>query len=186
MKYYLLLLLLFFVRKMLDQVRSRRHADALTQRGAVRVRDLGLIGFWLAHLSFFILVPLELWLRKPPFIPALGIPMLALFTNALCLRWWATHLLAANWTSQIAVNSDFQPVTCGPYRLVRHPNYLAMTVELVALSLVYPTFVSAAIVATLTISAVILRIHREEETLFQVPAYRTAMAGKARLIPGIY
>lgn len=186
MKYYLLLLAAFLVRKVIDQVRSRRHARALAQRGAAPRRDCGLIGFWLAHLAFFILVPLELWLRRPPFVPALGIPMLAVFAGALLLRWWSTHLLAANWTSQIAVRAEFQPVTRGPYRLIRHPNYLAMTLELVALALVYPTFASAAIVATLTIAAVLIRIHREEELLLQVPAYRAAMENKPRLIPGIY
>lgn len=186
MKYYLLLLAAFLVRKIFDQVRSRRHATALAHSGAVRRGDRGLIGFWLAHLAFFILVPLELYVRRPPFVPALGIPMLVLFAAALLLRWWSVRLLAANWTSRIAVSSDFHPVTRGPYRLIRHPNYLAMTVELVALALVYPTFVSAAIVAALTIVAVLIRIHREEEALFQVPAYRAAMENRARLIPGIY
>jgi methyltransferase len=186
MKYYLLLLAAFLVRKIVDQLRSRRHARALALHGAVRQPDRGLIGFWLAHLVFFIVVPLELCLRRPPFVPALGIPMLTLFVSAFLLRWWSTHLLAANWTSHIVMSSDFQPVTHGPYRLIRHPNYLAMTVELVALAMVYPTFMSAAIVATLTIPAVLARIHREEEVLFEIPTYRTAMEHKARLVPGIY
>ena len=63
---------------------------------------------------------------------------------------------------------------------------LAMTVELVTLSLVYPTCTSAAVVGVLTIAAVVTRINREEDALFQLPAYRAAMEDKARLIPGIY
>jgi methyltransferase len=184
--YYLLLLASFLLRKIIDQVRSRRNAQALQRRGAVIERDRALSLLWLAHLAFFLLVPLELVLRKPQFIPALGLPMLGLFAIAMLLRWWSTRLLAANWTSQVAIAVDMKPVTRGPYRWIRHPNYLAMAVELMSLSLVYPTWASAAIVGALTIAAVVVRIRREEEALFQLPAYRAAMEKKARLIPGIY
>ena len=44
----------------------------------------------------------------------------------------------------------------------------------------------AAVVAVLNLVAVVKRIRAEEEVLFQVPAYRAAMANKARLVPGIY
>src|SRR6202035_204079 len=98
MEYYVLLLVAFLLRKIVNQVRSRRHAQALALRGAQRQPDRGLVGLWMAHLAFFVLVPLDLYLRRPPFIPALGITMLGLFAVAFVLRWWSTRLLAANWT----------------------------------------------------------------------------------------
>lgn len=185
-RYYFLLLGLFLIRKISDQVRSRRNARALALRGGRPMRDAALVLLWLAHLAFFILVPLELVLFDRQFIPSLGLPMLGLFAMAAALRWWSTALLAESWSSQVAVPADMKPVTCGPYRWIRHPNYLAMTIELIALSLVYPTFLSATVVAVLAITAVTVRIRCEERALFQVPAYREAMAQKARLIPGIY
>lgn len=186
MKYYFALLGVFFIRKMADQVRSRRHAQALAARGIVPTRDRALKLFWLTHVAFFVLVPLELLLLKRRFIPALGIPMLGVFSMALVLRWWTIRLLADHWTSQVAVPQDLQPVTRGPYRWIRHPNYLAMWLELVALSLVYGTYWSAAVVAVLACLTVVTRIRREEEALFQIAAYRAAMEQKARLIPGVY
>lgn len=186
MKYYLLLLAAFLIRKVLDQLRSRRNARELERRGALTHRDRTLVLLWLAHLAFFLLVPLELFVRRPRFVPALGIPMLALFVIAFLLRWWSTRLLAANWTSRVAVARNLEPVTRGPYRWIRHPNYLAMTLELLSLALFYPTFLSATVVAALTVAAVRTRIRREEEVLFELPAYRAAMENKARLIPGIY
>lgn len=186
MWYYFLLLALFLARKIFDQVRSRRNARALAERGGPPTRDATLVLFWITHLAFFIFVPLELVLLRRRFIPALGLPMLVLFVAALFLRWWSTHLLAGNWTSQVAVPTDMQPVTRGPYRWIRHPNYLAMTLELIALPLVFPTFLSASVVGVLVIISVVLRIRREERALFEVPAYRAAMAHKARLVPGVY
>jgi methyltransferase len=184
--YYFLLLALFLARKIWDQVRSRRNARALAERGGQPARDAALVLFWITHLAFFILVPMELVLLCRQFIPALGLPMLALFVVAMLLRWWSTHLLAGHWTSQVAVPVDMEPVTRGPYRWIRHPNYLAMTMELIALSLVYTTYLSASVVAAFAIISVVVRIRREEQSLFQLPAYRAAMAQKARLIPGIY
>src|SRR5262249_13612203 len=99
---------------------------------------------------------------------------------------WATSLLKEQWSSKVVVPEDLQPVTSGPYRVVRHPNYLAVSLELLAAGLMYSAFLSAAIVAMLNLYAIVRRIHAEEEVLFQIPAYRTAMANKARLIPGIY
>ena len=46
--------------------------------------------------------------------------------------------------------------------------------------------VSTIVVGVLNLYAIIKRIHAEEEVLFQLPAYRSALADRARLIPGIY
>ena len=50
----------------------------------------------------------------------------------------------------------------------------------------YSAYLSTVVVAGLNLFAIVKRIHAEEAVLFQVPAYKAAMADKARLIPGIY
>jgi methyltransferase len=86
----------------------------------------------------------------------------------------------------VVVPADLQPVSSGPYRVVRHPNYLAVSIELLAAGSIYSAFLSTIVVGVLNLYAIVKRIHTEEEVLFQVPAYGSAMANKARLIPGIY
>jgi methyltransferase len=114
-----------------------------------------------------------------------GLPI-QVFLLAGLLRWRATSLLKEQWNSTVIVPADLQPVTSGPYRVMRHPNYLAVSLELLAAGLIYSAFLSTAVVGVLHLYAVIKRIHTEEEVLFQIPAYRAAMTNKARLIPGIY
>jgi methyltransferase len=138
------------------------------------------------HVAFFVLTPLEILLLDRRFLPALGLPMIGLFLLAMLLRWWATSLLKEQWSSRVVVPEDLEPVTSGPYRVLRHPNYLAVSVELLAAGLIYSAFLSTAVVGVLHCCAIVQRIHTEEEVLFQIPAYRTAMAHKPRLIPGIY
>jgi methyltransferase len=187
MLYYFLFLGLFAARKVLDQWRSWRNVRRLQeQRQIVPSRDRAFPWMLLAHVSFFVLTPLEVVLLHQEFMPVLGIPMIGLFLLAGLLRWWATSLLKGQWSSQVVVPEDLQPVTSGPYRLVRHPNYLAVSLELLAAGLMYSAFLSTAVVAVLNLYAIVKRIHTEEEALFQVPSYRSTMANKARLIPGIY
>jgi len=187
MLYYFLFLGLFAARKVLDQVQSKRNIRRLReQRQVLPSKDRAFPWMLLAHSAFFVLTPLEVVLLHREFLPALGIPMIGLFTLAVLLRWWATSLLREQWNSMVVVPQDLRPVTCGPYRVVRHPNYLAVSLELLAAGLMYSAFLSTAVVAVLNFYAIVKRIRTEEEALFKVPAYRTAMADKARLIPGIY
>jgi methyltransferase len=186
MIYYFLFLGLFALRKIVDQVRSKRNIRRLQQQQVLPSRDGALPWMLIAHIAFFVLTPLEVVLLSRPFLPALGIPMIVLFVLAALLRWWATALLGRQWCSKVMVPGDLQPVTTGPYRVVRHPNYLAVSVELLSAGLIYSAYLSTLVVGVLNLYAIIKRIHAEEEVLLQVPAYRSALADKARLIPGIY
>ena len=187
MLFYFIFLGCFAARKVLDQRRSRRNVRRLQeQRHILPTRDRALPWMLLTHVAFFVLTPLEVVLLDREFMPALGIPMIGLFLLAVLLRWWATSLLKEHWSSRVVVPEDLQPVTTGPYQMVRHPNYLAVSLELLAAGLMYSAFLSTAFVAVLNLCAIVKRIHTEEEVLFHIPAYRAAMADKARLIPGIY
>jgi methyltransferase len=186
MLYYFIFLALFAARKVLDQLRSRRNLRRLRGRRLLPGRDRAFPWMLVAHAAFFVLTPLEVVLLDRRFVPALGVPMIGLFLLAALLRWWATSLLKGQWSSEVAVPEDLRPVTSGPYRLARHPNYLAVSLELLAAGLIYSAFLSTAVVGVLNLYAVVKRIRAEEEVLFRVPAYRAAMADKARLIPGIY
>src|SRR5687768_11313206 len=141
---YFLLLLGFLLRKILDQRRSSRNLHLLRQRRTIPSRDRAMPWLFLTHVVFFALIPSEIVLLERGFIPWLGVPMMVLFVLAALLRWWSTRLLGAYWNSHITVPEDLQPVTHGPYRIIRHPNYLGMSVELISLSLIYSAFLSAS------------------------------------------
>lgn len=187
MIYYFLFLGLFALRKVVDQVRSKRNIRRLEQqRQILPSRDRAMLWMQITHIAFFVLTPLEVVFLNRTFSPALGIPMIFLFMLATLLRWWATRLLGRQWNSKVVVPSDLLPVTSGPYRVVRHPNYLAVSLELLSAGLIYSAYFSTIVVGLLNLYSIIKRIRVEEEVLLQVPAYRNALGDKARLVPGIY
>src|SRR5919202_1501336 len=160
MIYYFLFLGLFALRKVVDQVRSKRNIRRLEQqRHVLPSRDRALPWMLITHVAYLVLTPLEVVLLGRTFLPALGIPMIVLFVLAALLRWWATSLMGPQWNSEVVVPGDLRPVTSGPYRVVRHPNYLAVSLELLAAGLMYSAWLSTVVVTVLELGAVVKRIH---------------------------
>ncbi len=107
----------------------------------------------------------ELWLLDPAFVPALGWPMLALVVAAQALRWWCIRSLGHAWNSRIVVIPGFAPVTSGPYRIMRHPNYVAVVVEGFALPLIHTAAITAVVFTVVNAGLLTVRIHAEEAAL---------------------
>ncbi len=100
---------------------------------------------------------------RPRLAVALASVLAVLLAQAL--RWWAIAALGPRWSTRILVPPGALPVTAGPYRYFRHPNYLAVSVEVAALPLSVGAW-SVALAATLVNSALLgLRIPAEERAL---------------------
>jgi len=139
-----------------------------------------------AHLGLFLLPPLEIRLahRRPTGRAAAA--WLALLAAATGLRWWSIRSLGGSWNVRALVPDDLEPVTSGPYRFLRHPNYLALLAEFVALPMAGGAWLSAVGLSALNGAALAARIRAEEAQLERSAAYREAFSHKARLIPGIF
>jgi methyltransferase len=77
-------------------------------------------------------------------------------------------------------------VTTGPFRYVRHPNYAAVFLEMLALPLIHTAWITAAAGAIAHAGVLAQRLGTEERMLFANPDYRAAMAGKPRFVPGLF
>jgi methyltransferase len=99
------------------------------------------------------------------------------------LRRWVIRTLGTNWNVTAHVPPEGHIQTGGPYRYVRHPNYVAVALEFACL----PTAVGAipeAVVLSLANAAVMVpRIRAEERLLNAIPGYREAFRGVPRFIP---
>ena len=97
------------------------------------------------------------------------------------LRWWAVTTLGDRWSTRVIVVPRERPVTGGPYRFLRHPNYLAVILEMACLPLAWGMW-RLAILFTVG-NAVILwfRIREEERALG--PDWSQAFEGTGRFVP---
>ncbi len=137
----------------------------------------------LLHALWIAACPLEVWLLGRPFVPALAAAMLLLFAAAMALRYWVITTLGERWTTRIVVIPGAAPITAGPYRYLRHPNYLAVIVELLALPLIHGAWLTAGLAGLSNALVLRVRIAAEERALAGACDYDAAFAGQPRLLP---
>jgi methyltransferase len=137
------------------------------------------------HLGLFLLPPVEIVWRRGR--PGRGLTVwAALEAVATGLRWWSIGSLGGRWSVRAVVGPAFQPSQRGPYRWIRHPNYLALIIEFMALPMLGGAWASALVLSGLHAGAIARRIRAEERLLDVVPGYRQVFAGRARFLPGIF
>ena len=120
------------------------------------------------HAALLISCVGEVAVADRPFLPWLGWPMLALVFAAQGLRWWCITTLGRQWNTRVIVVPGLPLVATGPYRWLRHPNYLAVAVEVIALPMVHTAWVTAVVFSLANLALLAVRIPVEERALATV------------------
>lgn len=125
---YLATLAAVGAERIVELLISARHTRAALARGAVEAGAGHYPAIAAFHVLFIACCGGEAIVFGREFPPSLG--WIALFGAACAqaLRYWAVTTLGERWNTRIIVWPGAAPLTSGPYRLIRHPNYLAVTV----------------------------------------------------------
>ena len=143
---------------------SARHADALRARGAIEHGRGHFPLFVIVHTTLILGMVAEVaWLGARP--PALWPLWLAWFVAAQALRYAAIRALGTFWNVRVLVVPGAALVRSGPYRWLRHPNYVAVAIELVAAPMLFGAWRTAVVVTLLNAVALGVRIRCEEKAL---------------------
>ena len=97
---------------------------------------------------------------------------LGLFVMLQFGRVWVLRTLGDRWTTRIIIVPNAVPVTRGPFRLVRHPNYLIVAAELPCVSLALGLQWHAVLFGALNIAMLAWRIRSENAAFAAVSAGR--------------
>ena len=89
----------------------------------------------------------------------------AVVAAAQGLRWWSIRTLGRRWNTRIIVVPGLPLVTGGPYRFLRHPNYLAVALEVAALPVALGAWLTALAGSALNGALMARRIPCEEAAL---------------------
>ena len=179
---YLGFLALIGVERVAELVLSRRHAAALFARGAVEVGQRHYRVMAIFHTAFLVACGAEVLGSGRPFPGVWGGVALAVAVGAQGLRYWAIATLGERWNVRIVVLPEASPVVAGPYRWVRHPNYVAVVLEMAAVPLVHGAWATAVIFSLGNAILLSIRIRAEERALGST--YGHAFAETPRFLPG--
>jgi len=179
--WYLIFLALTGAERLAELLLSRRNARRAFACGALEAGARHFRWMVLVHALFLPACAAEVLLLRRPFPGAAGWAAFALALAAQALRWWAVASLGDRWNVRVIAVPGAPPVTRGPYRFVRHPNYLAVVVEMLCIPLAHGAWLCAAVFSVSNALLLRGRIRIEEEALGE--PYRRAFADVPRFVP---
>lgn len=183
---FISLLVLVGVERLVELGISRRNQRRLIAQGVQKIPEPHFRWLVLFHTVVLISAGAEVLFLHRPLIPALAITMTALFILSNLLRWWAIRVLAGLWNTGVMDSPRIGLVTSGPYRWIRHPNYVGVVMEVFSLPMIHTAWVTALVGTPLYLEILRHRIQIEDSILMADPAYQLAMGNKPRFFPRVF
>jgi methyltransferase len=162
---------------------SNRNARCAFAHGGIEVASGHYAVMVAFHTAFLISCTTESLLHAPALPRVLASVALAGEVAAQALRYWSVATLGENWNTRIIVPGR-ELETSGPYRYIRHPNYVAVALEIVCVPLIRGLVITAVIFSVGNTLLLVRRICLEERALGE--PYRRAFASHRRFIPRFY
>jgi methyltransferase len=166
---YTVLLLAVAAERLAELVVSQRHLRWARERGALESGQGHYPVMVVLHIALLVGCLVEVHALDRPFVAWLGWPMLAVVVVAQALRWWCIATLGPQWNTRVVVVPGLSLVDRGPYRWLRHPNYVAVVAEGVALPLVHDAWLTALVFTVLNAVLLSVRIPSENRLLAVAP-----------------
>lgn len=139
---------------------ARRNTRALLEGGGVEV-GRGHYPFMVAlHTAWLLAIPLTV-----PSEADVSVPLLIVFAILQGLRLWVLLSLGRYWTTRVITVPGAPLVRRGPYRFLRHPNYVVVAAEIAVLPLAFHAWAVAAVFSALNAALLAWRISLEDQVL---------------------
>lgn len=165
MMWYVLLIAAVACERVAELVVSKRNLAWSRTQGGIEFGAAHYPAMVILHTGLLVGCLAEVILSDRPFLPWLGWPMLAIVVAAQALRWWCITTLGQQWNTRVVVIPGASRVSGGPYRLLSHPNYVAVIAEGVALPLVHTAWITALVFTVLNGVLLATRITTENTAL---------------------
>jgi methyltransferase len=144
---------------------ARRHARLARERGG---REHGRAHYpvmVVLHVALLAGCLLETVLLRRPAWPGISEASVVVAVGCQALRWWCIRSLGTRWNTRVIVVPGDERVVRGPYRWLRHPNYVAVVVEGVALPLAHGAWLTATLFTLADAALLSVRLRCEERAL---------------------
>ena len=166
----LVLLPVVFIPMLVEARVAAKNERAQRARGGVEPKDDVYAIMQFAYPAVFLAMIGEGWWRSrnpgASFVPSISFAAgVMVFVLAKALKSWAIVSLGEAWTFRVIVRPGVPLVASGPYRWLRHPNYVAVVGELVSVALMSGARVSGPAGTVLFGALMLRRISVEERAL---------------------
>ena len=141
--YFITFISFLIIQRLTELYISKRNEKWLLSKGAIeygREHYPFMVGM---HTAFIFSLTAEYYFVDGPH--PLNYIFLTLFILLLAFKFWVLSSLGTYWNTKIYRVPGAGPVKKGPYKLLRHPNYVDVVCEIAIIPLVFHLYYTAAI-----------------------------------------
>ncbi|QIK54893.1 isoprenylcysteine carboxyl methyltransferase [Dysgonomonas sp. HDW5B] len=145
-----------------ELVLARSNERWLLQQGAVEYGKEHYPFMVALHASFFVSLIIEYTLTQTVYF---NVYLFILFLILIAFKAWIISSLGKFWNTKIYRVSNFPLINKGPYRYLKHPNYIVVIAEIAIIPLVFQLYYTAIIFTLLNAVMLAFRIKEENKAL---------------------
>ena len=175
---FYIVLAIVIVQRITELIIAKRNEKVMLAQGAYEVGASHYPYMVLLHVGFFMSLLIEVTYFKAYTLTHLV--FLILFVLLQIVRVWCIVSLGSFWNTKIIILRNAKVVSKGPYKYIRHPNYLVVCLEIALLPLMFGAYFTAVLFTILNLLMLSIRIPLEEEALKSATDYPVYMRGELR------
>lgn len=158
--YFIIFIVFFILQRLSELYIARKNEKWLLSQGAVQYGQNHYPFIVALHTLFIVSIITEYILRGQPLISWF---FLAIFIAVLLFKYWALSSLGKYWNTKIYRIPGVYPVKKGPYKFLKHPNYMQVVCEIAIIPLVFHLYYTAIIFTVLNAIMLTVRISVENK-----------------------
>lgn len=168
---FTVIIAIVILQRLIELVIARRNEKWMLHQGAFEAGARHYPLMVMMHIAFFLSLLLEISIGDRT-LSSFWLVLLTLFLIAQVARIWCLASLGKFWNTKIIILPGADVVKKGPYRFIRHPNYVIVTIELLVLPLLFSAYFTAIIFSLLNLWMLSVRIPAEEKALKKATNYK--------------
>jgi methyltransferase len=172
------------LQRIVELVIAKRNEKWMVSQGGIEVGQSHYRLMVTIHVLFFLVFMLEVSMLKKEASPIWPL-LFPLFIGTQIGRIWVIKSLGKYWNTKIIILPKGKVVKKGPYRFLKHPNYMIVTLEFLIIPLMFQAFATAVLFTILNVFILTIRIPAEEKALLDLTEYGEAFSKQKRFIPTI-
>lgn len=170
------------IQRLLELAVAKRNEKWMREQGAVEVGQSHYKYIVFVHLLFFIsLITEVLWMEKT--LSSFWVLLAVIFMLAQLGRIWVITSLGKFWNTKILVLPKADVVLKGPYKFLKHPNYVIVALEFLVIPLLFEAYMTMVVFSVLNILVLTVRIPAEEKALSAFTNYHEVTECYSRFLP---
>lgn len=170
------------VQRLAELMLALRNERYMKKKGALEFGREHYKYIVLLHMFFLVSIAAEVTFFKKTPSPIWPV-LLVLFIGTQLIRVWAIASLGVYWNTKILVLPDSKLVPKGPYKFMRHPNYIVVMMEFWLIPILFQAYITAIVCSLLNILVLSVRIREEERALQELTNYKQSFQNISRFIP---